>query len=197
MLDVAGRSPYRGLSSGELRDERLEPLPIALAERRAGALGVIREGGEAIGPRRIKGRLLDEADDAVEAPEGVESFEAVGPGVVRVLVVVDVVRVDRRGAAVHLLYPEGGGEMAQEHVRRGARERIGKPPVASRLDLPAPLAAGLHELFDDLADRQHGPADEAVRTGEEPIEGKAATEAARRIAGRSRGDVTACCVAPK
>src|SRR5947199_177792 len=52
MLDVAGRSPYRGLSSGELRDQRLEPLPIALAERRAGALAVIREDDEAIGSRR-------------------------------------------------------------------------------------------------------------------------------------------------
>src|SRR2546428_5701354 len=157
MLDVAGRSPYRGLSSGELRDQRLEPLPIALAERRAGALAVIREDDEAIGPRRIKGRLLDEADDAVEAPEGVAGFDAVGPGVVRDLVVVDVVRVDRRGAAVHLLYHEGGGEMAQEHVRRGARERIGKPPVASRLDLPAPLAAGPPELFYEPADRQPRP----------------------------------------
>src|SRR5438132_858791 len=197
MLDVAGRSPYRGLSSGELRDQRLEPLPIALAERRAGALAVIREDDESIGPRRIKGRLLDEADDAVEAPEGVASFDAVGPGVVRDLVVVDVVRVDRRGAAVHLLYHEGGGEMAQEHVRRGARERIGKTPVASRLDLPARLAAGLHELFDDLADRQHGPADEAVRTDEEPIEDMAATELARGIVDRRRGQVAACRVARK
>src|SRR5256712_8916931 len=157
MVDVAGRSPYRGLSSGELRDQRLEPLPIALAERRAGALAVIREDDEAIGPRRIKGRLLDEADDAVEAPEGVASFDAVGPGVVRDLVVVDVVRVDRRCAAVHLLYHEGGGEMAQEHVRRGARERIGKPPVASRLDLPAPLAAGLPEALGGPAHPPHRP----------------------------------------
>src|SRR2546428_12000608 len=179
MLDVAGRSPYRGLSCGELGDQRLEPLPIALAERRAGGLAVIREDDEAIGPRRIKGRLRDEADDGVEAPEGVESCDAVGPGVVRDLVVVDVVRVDRGGAAVHLLYHEGGGEMAQEHVRRGARERIGKPPVASRLDLPAPLAAGLHELFDDLADRQHDPADQAVRTDEETTEAMGGTGVAR------------------
>src|SRR5207244_11668485 len=97
MLDVAGRSPYRGLSSGELRDQRLEPLPIARAERRAGALAVIREDDESIGPRRIKSRLLDEADDAVEAPEGVASFEAVGPGVVGDLGVVDVVGVVQRG----------------------------------------------------------------------------------------------------
>src|SRR2546428_12744355 len=68
---------------------------------------------------------------------------------------------------------------------------MGKPPVASRLDLPAPLAAGLHELFDDLADRQHGPADEAVRTDEEPIEDMAATDLARGIVDRRRGPVTA------
>src|SRR5256712_14010522 len=125
----AVRPPTQGLPYGEPRNQLLDPLPKALAERRASALAVIREDDEAIGPRRIKGRLLDEADDAVEAPEGVESFDAVGPGVVRDLVVVDVVRVDLGGRRVHQIYHEGGGEMAQEHVRRGARERIGEPPV--------------------------------------------------------------------
>src|SRR2546422_11534446 len=87
--------------------------------------------------------------------------------------------------------------MAQGPFGPGARERIGKPPVASRLDLPAPLAAGLHELFDDLADRQHGPADEAVRTDEEPIEDMAATELERGIVDRRRGQGAACRVARK
>src|SRR2546422_11307731 len=87
--------------------------------------------------------------------------------------------------------------MAQGPFGPGAGARIGNPPVASRLALPAPLAAGLHELFDDLADRQHGPADEAVRTDEEPIEDMAATELARGIVDRRRGQVTAWRVARK
>src|SRR5712691_10566239 len=133
VLDMGGRALHLGVLAHQLLNEAFERLAIPLREHRAGALPVVGEHDEAIGPRRVLARFLDDPDDLVKPRHGIARFHAIGPGVMRDLVVIDEVRIDRRGAAPHLLDHEGGAEMAQEHVRRRARERIGKAPRPARL----------------------------------------------------------------
>src|SRR5205814_5423831 len=152
-------------------------------EHRAGALTVVGEHDQTVRSRRVGGRLLDDPDDLVEARDGVARFHTIRPGVVRDLVVIDEVHVDRGGTTQHLLDDERRAEMAEEDVRRRSRERIGK---AAR---PAELGPGrprLDKLFEDLADREQRPPYVAVRTDEEPVEDVTAADLPRRIVERRR-----------
>src|SRR5437868_2689241 len=133
MLDVGGRALHLDLFAGELLDERFERLAIALREHRAGALPVVGEDDEAIRPRRIHGGHLDDPDDLVKATYRVARLDALGSGAVRDLVVVDEVDVDRGRVSPHLLDHERGAQMAQQHVRRRAREGIRKGAWATWL----------------------------------------------------------------
>src|SRR6266566_4814418 len=126
MLDVCGRALHLGVLAGEVLDERFERLAIALREHRAGTLPMVGEHDKAIQPRRVHGGHLDDPDDLVEATYRVARLDTLGTGVVRDLVVVDEVDIDRGRVSPHLLDHERGAQMAQQHVRRRARERIGK-----------------------------------------------------------------------
>src|SRR5437773_1375671 len=151
-------------SPHELLDEPFEWFAVPPCEHRARALPVVGQHDEAIWPRRIRSRLPYDPDDPVEARDRIARFHAIGSGVVRDLVVVGKVHIDRGGAAPHLLDDERGAEMTQDHVRRRSREGIGKGARTMRLG-PC-RGTGLHELLDDLADRQQRPSDVAVRTDE-------------------------------
>ena len=173
-------------SPHELLDEPFEWFAVPPCEHRARALPVVGQHDEAIWPRRIRSRLPYDPDDPVEARDRIARFHAIGSGVVRDLVVVGKVHIDRGGAAPHLLDDERGAEMTQDHVRRRSREGIGKGARTMRLG-PC-RGTGLHELLDDLADRQQRPSDVAVRTDEEPIEDVAAADLPRRIVKRRGGE---------
>src|SRR5207253_10424846 len=75
---------------------------------------------------------------------------------------------------------------AQQHVRRGVRERIREASWPRRL--AACRGARLDELLDALADRQERPPHVAVRTAEEPVEHVAPTDLLRGVVERRRGE---------
>ena len=126
MLDVGGRALHLDVLAGEVLDEGFERLAIPLREHRARALPVVGEDDEAVRPRRVHRGHLDDPDDLVHARDRVTGLDALGSGVVRDLVVIDKVDIDRGRVSPHLLDHERGAEMSQQHVRRRARERIGK-----------------------------------------------------------------------
>ena len=148
---------------------------------------------EPIAARGVGRRLLEHRDDPIHPPQRVNGFDAVDARVVRDLVVIDEVDVDHGRASVHLLDDEGGGEVPQEHVGRGARERIRER--ARSAERATSCACRLHDLLGDLADREHDPPQVAVRTQEPPVEHVAAAKLACRIIDRRRGEVAAARVA--
>src|SRR5438477_63225 len=148
---------------------------------------------EAIRPRRVHAGHLDDPDDLVDSTYRVARLDALGSGVVRDLVVIDEVDVDRGRVSPHLLDDKRGAQMAQQHVRRRARKRIGK---GARPRWFGPRrSTRLNELFDYLADRQQRPTHVAVRADEEPVEHVAAADLLRGIVERRRRQEASWCVA--
>jgi hypothetical protein len=86
--------------------------------------------------------------------------------VVRHLVVVDEIAVDRRGAAGHLLGGQRDVHVAQQH-RRGPQRQERAGPADPGEQVAAPLLARLVQLGDHLADAQHERAGESVRRSHE------------------------------
>ena len=122
------------VAAHQLPDHVAERLAVALEEGRPEGLAVVGHDDEAIRSWRRAGGLLQRRDRPVDAVERVERLAPLGPAVVGDLVVVGVVDVDDRRAAVHLLDHEGGRQVAQGDVRRRARERVGHPAVHPRDD---------------------------------------------------------------
>ena len=135
---MRGRGAHARLVTGELADHGLERLRVALPEHRPGRLAVVGEDDEAIRTGRVSRGLLDQRDDLVQSSEGTERLGALDPGVVRDLVVVDEVDIDRGRAAVHLLDHQGRRKVSEQDVRRGSRERIRKRPRAASPDRRLP-----------------------------------------------------------
>ena len=146
---------------------------------------------EAIRPGRGRGGLLQRRDRPVHAVEGVEGLGPLGPAVVRDLVVVGVVDVDDRCAAVHLLDDEGRRQVAEADVGGGARDRVGPAAVHPRDDAGPHLAARLDVLLDHLGHEADDRAEVVVRAGEERHEGLALAQALALVLDRGHRDVGA------
>ena len=93
----------RRASAHQVADDLAEALPVALLERRAEALAVVRQDDELVRARRILGRLGEDRDRRVDAVERLERLDPLGSAVVGQLVVVGEVGVDDVRAAVHLV----------------------------------------------------------------------------------------------
>ena len=102
--------------------------------------------------------------DLRKLPQRLWAFD---PGVMGDLVVAEKHRVDRRPAAVEILDRGRHLQLALEHVRVGAKERVREPAaVHPRLDLEAPLLRLLPDLRHDLLDHEDERAGDVVGIGE-------------------------------
>ena len=122
------------------RTHVLEGHAVALQERRAEALAVVGEDDEAVGTRRVLGRLAQRPQLAVDAVERVERLRSLGAAVVGDLVVVGVVHVDDRRAAQHLLDDERRAQRPQRDVRGAAHPRVREAAVMA-MERPMPARA--------------------------------------------------------
>ena len=90
---------------------------------------MIGQDDEAVGPRRFLGDPLQQADDPVDAVQGIQRLAPFGTRVVGDLVVVDEVGVDHRDAAEHSLHDQAARHLADVGEEfffrrvRGLRER--------------------------------------------------------------------------
>src|SRR2546428_2202480 len=162
------RRARRDVGAHEPAGDVLEACAETLAEERAGSLPMVGEDDEAIRPRSVELRSLDDRQDVVDAAKGLARLDPIDAGVMRDLVVVDQVGIDHARAFVHLLYDERRHEMAQHDVGRGAGERIRERACSTRRD--SALAPCLDDLLDDLPHAEDQPPYVRVRTHEEPIE---------------------------
>ena len=123
----------RRAAAHQLADVLAEALAVALEERRAEALAVVRQDDELVRPRRLLGRLDQRRDRPVDAVERLERLDALRPAVVGELVVVGEVGVDDVGPAVHLVDDQRGVHVAEEDVagRPHARRTSGRGASAA------------------------------------------------------------------
>ena len=122
-LGPSGRGDDGRGSGHEAADELLEGHAVALAERGALALAVVGEDDEAVVASRFLADPLERGDDAVDPGQRPQRFEALGPGVVRDLVVVGQVDVDDRRAEGHRAHDERRVQVPQHDVGDRAQDR--------------------------------------------------------------------------
>ena len=167
VLVVAGGRRHPVGAAHQVADGVLEGLAVALEERRPLALPVVGEHDEVVRAGRLLRDLLEHPDDLVDALHRPQRLLAGDAGVVRDLVVVEVVGVEHLGARQHLLGHQRGDEVALDHVGDAAQGDVGPVPVDAGLDVEAHLPAPLVALLEHLADRPEERAREAVRRREE------------------------------
>ncbi len=112
---------------------------VARCERLALRLTVVAEQDQVIRPRCSLRHLLQDGHHLVETSERGQRLDPGPAGVVRDLVVVDVVDVDAAGASHHLLAHDGGVEVAQQAVAEGAQPGEGPRAVHPRMHVEAAL----------------------------------------------------------
>ena len=113
-------------------DELVEPVAVALLERRALRLPVVREHDDLVGTRRVAARALDAAELLVELAQRLQRVRPLEPRVVRDLVVAREGGVDGRAAAHHVREHAVDDQVADDHAHRAAQERVDAAAVTSR-----------------------------------------------------------------
>ena len=140
-------------------------MPVALAERRALRLAVVGEHDQVVGAR---GACVVARSRRASWRRGGEHGERVGladAGVVGDLVVADERRIAHGDALDDVRHQQRRHQVAHHDRDHGADQRVG----AAALDVlraAAALAPGGAALFDDVGERQHERAHEAVGVGE-------------------------------
>ena len=121
-------------------DELVEPVAVALLERRALRLPVVGQDDDLVRPRRVAARALDAAELLVELAQRLERVGALEAGVVRDLVVARERRVDRGAAAHHVGEHAEHDQVADDHAHRRAQQRIDAAAVPARAGRRGALA---------------------------------------------------------
>ena len=179
-FDAPGRRGDVLGAAHQLRDVLLERLAVALAERRAEALAVVAQEHELYGRGASVGRLDERFGSSRSTPSSASSVSRrSGPRVVGDLVVIGVVDVDDRRAAVHLFHYQRRRQRAQD--RRSWRRELSGTASRGACDgsMPARLARDRLEVFlDHLAEGQNDRhAQVVVRADEERVPGAALAQA--------------------
>ena len=153
-------------------NEVVEPVPVALLERRALGLPVIGEDDDLVRARSVSAGARDPAELLVELAERLERVVPLETGVVRDLVVAEKRRVDGRTAAKHVRDHREDDQVAEDDAHRRAQERIGSAPVSARLHVAPSLAGRGPELEHDLThEERHGTRDVVSVREECPVAG--------------------------
>ena len=146
----------RHLAVGERAlDEVVEPVAVALLERRALRLPVVGEDDDLVRPRRVAARALDAPELLVELAQRLQRVGALEPGVVRDLVVAREGRVDRGAALHHVREDAVDDQVADDDAHRRAHERVDAAAVAARPNVAPALPGGGGDLEDDLPEEEH------------------------------------------
>ena len=183
------RLDHRRAAAHQVEDHLAQALAVALLERGAQALAVVRQDDELVRPRRVGGGLLERREGAVDAVERLERLHALGPAVVGELVVVGEVGVDHVGAAVHLVDDQRDVDVAEQHVAGGPHARVLEAAMHLRHDARAPRPPRLVALLDELAQEQRERPEVPGRAEEEAHERLALAEAPRALRERRRREV--------
>ena len=148
-------------------DELVEPVAVALLERRALRLPVVREHDDLVGARRVAQRALDAAELLVELAQRLQRVRPLEPRVVRDLVVARERGVDGRAAAHHVREHAVHDQVADDHAHRAAQERVDAAAVASRAHVAADRAERSRPFEDDLPPEQDERSRDVEPVGEE------------------------------
>ena len=146
-------------------DELVDPVAVALLERRALRLTVVGEDDDLVRPRCVGASALDAAELLIELAQRLERVGALEAGVVRHLVVARERRVDGGPTLHHVLEDAVDDQVADEHAERAAHQRVVAAAMAARLHVAALRAARRRDLERDLPEREdeHTRDVEAVR----------------------------------
>ena len=117
LLVAAGDARHLAARQRSL-DELVEPVAVALLERRALGLAVIGEHDDLVRPRGVAARAGDAAELLVELAQRLQRVRALEAGVVRDLVVARERRVDRGAAAHHVGQHAEDDQVAHDHAHR-------------------------------------------------------------------------------
>src|SRR5215210_932177 len=131
---VAGLDSAHAPGREAAGDQVVEPVAVALAERRALRLTVVGEDDDVVRPGRVAACPLDHAEALIELAQRLERVLALEPGVMRDLVVAGEGRVYGRGAARHVLEDGMDDEVADEHAHPGSDQGIAAPTLPARPD---------------------------------------------------------------
>ena len=130
--------------------ELVEPVAVALLERRPLRLAVVGEDDELVRPGGVAAGALDAPELLVELPQRLEGVLALEAGVMGDLVVAREGRVDRGPPLQHVGEDAVDDEVADEHAHRRAQQRVDAAPVAARPDVAPALPPRGDQLQDHL-----------------------------------------------
>ena len=168
-LDLAGGRGRILVCLHQRQHHLLERAARSLQERRPLTLAVVADQDDVVRARRSTRRreLLQAFQHRVEPSQGVHRLGSDDARVVRDLVVVDEVDVDRLGPRHHRLDDQCDVEVAQEDVGDPAQGDVGAVAADAGLHIEPFLPAGLEHLLAHLADRQQHCPEESSRVSEE------------------------------
>ena len=135
-------------------DEIIEPVPVALLERRSLRLPVVGEHDQLVGARRVPASSLDATERDVELAQRLECVGALEARVMCDLVVTRERGVHDWAALHHVLQDAEDDQVAHDHAERAAHQWVDAATMATRDDLAAPLPTSGHEFKTDLPEEQ-------------------------------------------
>ena len=192
LLELIDRSRDFVRATHQLPDGGVEWLAVALQERRAERLAVVRQDHEVVRPRRVLRGPGQAAQRAIHAVERLQALRTRGAAVMGDLVIVGIGDVDRVRATEHLLDHQAGHQRPHDDVGDGAQQRIREAArVEPWRDTGQTRAACLEQFLGHLGNAQHDGVDEAVRTQEEAEVAAAGAQALARIGHRAQRQVRA------
>ncbi len=154
VLLVAARDPGDLAGREGALDELVEPVAVALLERRPLRLAVIGEHDDLVRAGCVAASTVDPGELLVELPERLERVGPLQPGVVGHLVVAGEGRVDRGPSPHHVGQDAEDDEVAHDHAHRAAQERVDPAPVSARVDVPPDRSQRRGPLEDDLPEEE-------------------------------------------
>ena len=179
-------------------DELVEPVPVALLERRSLRLPVVGEHDDLVGAGRVATRTVDAAELLVELAQRLQGVCALEPRVVRDLVVAREGGVDGGTAAHHVREDAVDDQVADDHAHRAAEEGVDAAAVAPRLHVATDRSERRRPLEQDLeCEQDERPCDvESVRkegavAGIRPLLGLHAADGQDHLLGLAREQVAA------
>lgn len=140
-------------------DQVAEAEAVAGQEGLAGALAVVRQHHDPVGPRGVFGDLGHQGEGPVEALQDLLGVPAARPGVVGHLVVRHQVRVDRVAPGEHVADHRGDDDVPLDDGREGAHEGVQPAALDPGPPLLHPGPRGLAHLAQHLGDEGHGRTD--------------------------------------
>jgi hypothetical protein len=129
----------RVASAGGLADELLERDPVSVQEGRALGLTVVGEHDQPVGPRRVAGGRGDPRDLPVAPAQRQQGLRTLDPRVMGDLVVREERGVRDRAPGVHVGDHGRDLEIALDHRRPCAHQRVDEPALDPRLHVEPAL----------------------------------------------------------